>query len=191
MWPCLIWLYVHYSGKQGGARREMNCGWKDWGRIWKIQRFFFFNEHSMQKAWTQASAIDIIRLAGEDPVNCRGRQRQSLPRQPAFEAAADSLLFSCCCIHPPSFALSLSLTDSLTLSHSFCPSGSHSGVSCVCCAQGSGPSCFSPSLQCGTLKDGTLYNPDIGKKYLQVRRWMRKGKTLAIAKERGMEIKCT
>jgi len=44
-------------------------------------------------------------------------------------------------------------------------------------------------LQCGTLKDGTLYNPDFGKKYLQVRRQMRKGKTLTIATGRGMEIK--
>jgi len=112
-----LWPLYREAGR-GRGRNELRM--ERLRRDMKNTEVLFFNEHSMQKAWTQASASDIIHLAGEDPVNGRGRQRQSLPRQPPFEAAADSLLFSCCCIHPPSFALSLFLwlTRSPSLTHS-------------------------------------------------------------------------
>lgn len=93
------------ESKEGRGRNELGMG--RLRQDLKNTEVLIFYEHSVQKAWTQSSASDIIHLAREDPVNGRGRQQQSLPRQPAFEAAADSLLFSCCCVHPPSFSLSL------------------------------------------------------------------------------------
>lgn len=87
----------------------------------KIQRFFFFNEHSVQKAGTQASAADIIHLAGEDPVKGRGRQRRSVAKTTSLWSScwfAPVLLL----LYPPSLLLSLfSLTRSPSLTHSVPP----------------------------------------------------------------------
>lgn len=73
--PCPLY---RKAGRDGG---EMNCGKAETESEKKnIQRFFFFNEHSVQKAGTQDSASDIIHLAKEDPVMGRGRQRRSVTK---------------------------------------------------------------------------------------------------------------
>ncbi len=85
----------------------------------KKYRGSFFNEHSAQKAGTQASAADIIHLAGEDPVKGRGRQRRSVAKTTSLWSScwfAPVLLL----LYPPSLLLSLSF--SLTPSPSLTPS---------------------------------------------------------------------
>ncbi len=115
MWPCLIWFHVHYRGKQEGTWEKWTADGKAEAESEKIG-VLFFNEHSVQKAGTRASATDIIHLAGEDPVKGRGRQWRSVAKTTSLWSScwfAPVLLL----LYPPSFLLS----RSPSLTHSVPP----------------------------------------------------------------------
>lgn len=88
----------------------------------------------------------------------------------ALQAAAHWLLFPCCSgLQLPSLFF-FCFSHSLLLSLTYWLCSSPSDVRCVCCVHGSGPFCFSRSLQWDTREDGKPCIPDTGNGYSQVRK---------------------